>query len=277
MFVVTGATGNVGRPLVQALAEASEKVTAVSRRPAPGAVPEGVRHVAADLTDPESMRPALDGAEVLFLLVAAEGLEPDGVLDVVKSSGVRRIVMLSSQGAGTRPANPSHAPLRVFEDAVKQTGLAWTILRPGGFASNAYWWAEPIREHRTVVAPFGDVGLPLVDPADIAAVAATVMRDGTHAGRTYVLTGPEPVTPREQARAIAGALGEGVEFVEQTRAEARAAMSRFMPEVVVDGTLEILGEPTEAERRVSPDVPAVLGRPAGTFAEWAGRNAAAFK
>ncbi|MFF0309356.1 NAD(P)H-binding protein [Streptosporangium sp. NPDC004379] len=273
MIVVTGATGNVGRSLVRALAEAGERVTAVSRRPADGGLPEGVRHVPADLADPESLRPALDGADALFLLVAGE--DPDGVLKVAAAGGVRRVVLLSSQGAGTRPESYPHP--RAFEDAVRRSGLEWTILRPGGFASNAFAWIEPIRAARTAAAPFGDVGIPFVDPQDIAEVAAAVLREEGHAGRTYELTGPAPTTPRERARAIGAALGTPVRFVEQSREEAREQMLRFMPEPVVEGTLSILGEPSEAERRVSPDVERILGRAPRPFADWAARNAAAFR
>lgn len=161
MIVVTGATGNVGRPLVQALVAAGEQVTAVSRRPPD---PPAGRHRQADLTDPRSLGPVLDGADALFLLVVGEN--PRGILDVAKASGVRRVVLLSSQGAGTRPES-YHQP-RTFEDAVRQSGLDWTILRPAGFDSNAFLWMAGVRAQRTVAAPFPDVGLPTIDPSDIA-------------------------------------------------------------------------------------------------------------
>ncbi|WP_188197319.1 NAD(P)H-binding protein [Nonomuraea sp. SYSU D8015] len=271
MIVVTGATGNVGGELVRLLAAAGEQVTAVSRRTAP--LPDGVRHVSGDLAEPASLKAALDGADALFLLVAGE--DPRAVLEAAKAGGIRRVVLLSSQGAGTRPEAYAH-PV-AFEEAVRGSRLEWTILRPGGFDSNALAWAEPIRVHRTAAAPFGDVGLPTVDPADIAEVAAAVLREDGHAGRTYVLTGPRPVTPRERAAAIGAALGTEVRFVEQTKEEARAQMLRFMPEPVVEGTLAILGTPAPAERQVSPDVERVLGRAPRAFADWAARNVAAFR
>ena len=273
MIVVTGATGNVGRPLVQALAAAGEQVTAVSRRLSDADVPEGVQHRQADLAEPESLKPVLDGADALFLLVAGES--PRGILEVARAGGVRRVVLLSSLGAGTRPELYRHP--RAFEDAVRQSGLDWTVLRPGGFDSNAFWWAEMVRSQRMVAAPFGDVGLPTIDPADIAEVAAVALRDGSHAGRTYELTGPTPISPREQAQAIGDALGAPVRFVEQSRDEARAQMVQFMPEPVVDATLDIMGEPSAAERRVSPHVEQFLGRAPHVFAEWAARNIAAFR
>lgn len=280
MIAVTGASGNVGRPLVEALARAGEKVTAVSRRPLPHELPEGARHVRADLADPATLGPALDGADALFLLLAGEllggGAPAVEVLAAAQEAGVRRVVLLSSQTNGTRPDALSHVRLREFEAAVRSSGLAWTILRPGGFASNAYAWSETVRTRRTVFAPFAHVALPVVDPADIAEVAAVVLRDEGHAGQTYVLTGPAAVTPRQQAAALSAALGEQVDFVELTREQAREHMARFMPEPVIDGTLDILGAPLPAEQRVSPDIEKILGRPAGPFARWARRNAHAF-
>jgi uncharacterized protein YbjT (DUF2867 family) len=128
-----------------------------------------------------------------------------------------------------------------------------------------------------VAAPFPDIGLPTIDPADIAGVAAVALRDSSHAGRTYVLTGPAPISPRQRAQAIGDALGTPVRFVEQSREEARAQMLQYMPEPVVDATFTVLGEPSAAEQRVSPAVEQLLGRPPGTFAEWAVRNIAAFR
>lgn len=279
MIVVTGATGNVGRPLVRALVREGEQVTAVARRtPGGGEGIEGARYRSADLADPEGLAPLLEGADALYLLVsgAGEGLDPGRILTTAASAGVGRVVLQSSQAAGTRPDSPSHDHLRVFEEAVRGSGMEWAVLRPGGFASNSFAWAGSVRGRREVHSPFGDVGLPVIDPVDIAEVAARVLLDGAHAGRVHELTGPAAVTPRERARAIGDALGAPVRFVEQTREEARAALLEFMPEVVADGTLAILGEPSEAERRVSPDAERVLGRAPRTFAEWARDNAAAF-
>ncbi|MEU8055062.1 NAD(P)H-binding protein [Microbispora bryophytorum] len=281
MIVVTGATGNVGRWLVRALAEAGERVTAVSRGTAPVSLPSATRHVRADLAAPETLRPALDGAEALFLHdggTGGVGLDPRAILDVAEAAGVRRVVLLSSQGVVTRPESVSHGGvMRAVEEAVRESGLAWTILRPGVFASNAYAWAESVRAERTVAAPFGDVGIPVIDPADIAEVAATALRKDEHAGRAYVLNGPADVTPRQQAEAIGAALGEPVRFVELTRAEARARMAPFMPEASVETSLAVLGEPNAAELKLSPDVEHVLGRAPRPFAEWARRNAEAFR
>ncbi|MDG4808736.1 NAD(P)H-binding protein [Micromonospora sp. WMMD1120] len=279
MFVVVGATGNVGSTLSATLAASGAAVTAVSRGRRPLVLPDGVRHHHADLEQPASLRPALAGAEALYLLVEGAGAHLDvrEILRVAAAGGVKRIVLQSSQAVATRPESPSHAPLHAIEDLVRRSGFGWTILRPGGFASNAFAWAEAVRAARTVAAPFGDVGLPVVDPADIAEVAAAVLLDSSHDGRTYELTGPALGTPRERVADLAAALGEPVSFVEQTADEAREQMLRFMPPPVVEGTLAILGEPTDGERRISPHVAEVLGRSPRPFAAWAARTVDAFR
>lgn len=279
MIVVTGATGNVGRPLTESLAVRGQQVTAVSRHAA--TVPEGVRHVVADLAEPAGLEPALAGAKALFLLLSgdlhAAGANPADVIGLAAARGVRRVVLLSSLGVATRPFGTTRIAMRALEDVLRESGLEWAILRPGGFASNALWWAESVRTRQVVAAPFGDTGVPIIDPADIAEVAAACLLDDVHTGAVYELTGPEVITPRRQAEAIADALGSPVRFHELTREEAKAGMTRSMPGELADDTLDILSSPRPAELRVSPDVERVLGRAPRSFADWTARNIAAFR
>ncbi|MET8546159.1 NAD(P)H-binding protein [Kitasatospora sp. NPDC004799] len=281
MITVTGATGNIGRTLVELLAEAGEQVVAVSRQPQPAHPAAGVRWAQGGLGDIAGLRPALEGARALFVVLGGElnshGESPDALLAAVADAGVERIVLVSSQANTTRPDLPSHVRLRAFDAAVRASGREFTVLRPGAFASNAFGWAESVRTERTVYAPFGGVGLPVVDPADIAAVAAAVLREDGHAGRVYDLTGPEAIGPRRQAEVIAEALGEEVAFVELSREQAHAHLARFMPEQVIPGTLDVLGAPLPVEQAVSPDVAAVLHRPAAPFRAWVERNLPAFR
>lgn len=269
----------MGRPLTRALAEAGERVTAVSRHAA--AVPDGVRHVSADLAEPQGLAPVLEGAKALFLLLSGDLHAPDArpadVIDLAAAGGVRRVVLLSSQGVATRPLGPSRIAMRAVEDALRGSGLDWAVLRPGGFASNALAWAGSVRTHGTIAAPFGDVGVPVVDPADIAEVAAACLLDDRHTGGTFELTGPEVITPRRQAGAVAAALGAPVRFHELTREEAKAAMTRFVPPELADDTLDIIGAPNASELRISQDVHRVLGRRPGPFSDWVARNIAAFR
>ncbi|WP_305780906.1 NAD(P)H-binding protein [Nocardia nova] len=255
-------------------------MTAVSRR-RPDDLPHGVR-------------PSMARNSCSYLLAPGSlAADVPGVLTAARDAGVRRIVLLSSQGIGTRPDSASHGQFgKQVEVAVQNSGLEWTILRPSGFQSNVHvaadltntgevaavaMWADAVRTQRTVTAPFGDVAIPFVDPDDIAAVAATALREAGHTGRTYVLTGPAPESPRDRARALAETLGEPVRFVEQTAEQARAQLLTVMPADAADTTLAIIGAPTPEELRVSDDVEAVLGRAPRPFSAWARRNIDMFR
>lgn len=280
MIVVTGATGNIGRSLVEILARDGHEVRAVSRGAGGTDLPAGVTAVAADLGDLDAFGAAVAGADSLFLLITGQqlvtGPAPEQVVETVAAAGVRRVVFVSSQAAVTRPESAGYARTLAFEAALAGSGLAWTVLRPGGFFSNTYAWIEPVRAARTIAAPFADIALPTVDPADIAAVAAAALTGDGHAGKAYTLTGPALVSPRDQAAALASALDLPITFVELGRAEARENMLRFMPPEVADHTLDILGTPLPGEQVVSGDVEAVLGRPAGDYASWAARHRAMY-
>ncbi|MFC8386173.1 SDR family oxidoreductase [Nocardia sp. NPDC057272] len=280
MIVVTGATGNIGSTLVGLLVDAGAQVRAVSRGMRPADLPAGVEHTVADLGDLDSLSPALQGADALFLLITGEqlmtGPEPALLLKTAADAGIRRVVFVSSQGAVTRPQSDGYARTIAFEQALAESGLERTALRPGAFFSNTFAWIEPVRTQRVVPAPFGDIGLPAVDPADIAAVAAVALREEGHHGRAYTLTGPAVITPRDQAAAVAEAIDAPITFVELTVDEAKQNMLRFMPEPVADHTLTILGMPTADEQQVSPDIEEVLGRPATTYAQWARRHRAMY-
>ena len=247
---------------------------AISRHAADGKV----EHRVADLAQPATLGAALRGAQAMFLMIAGSGdhLDPGAIITAAKVAGVRRIVLLSSIGTKTRPVAVSYEPLRRFEAEVQRADVAWTILRPGGFDSNAFGWIPGVRAQRTVAAPFADVGIPLVDPDDIAEVAAAALR-GDHTGQIYELTGPEWISPREQASVLAAALDTPLRFVEQTRAEAAAVWKQFMSSAIVETTLDALGQPNSDELMISPDIARVLGRAPRPFAAWAARNAPAFR
>lgn len=112
-----------------------------------------------------------------------------------------------------------------LEAAARGAGPSWTILRPGAFMTNDLSWAPAIRDRGAVFAPYPDVALPVIDPADIAAVAAAALLQDRHDAATYTLTGPSAISPRERARTLGDALGVDIELVELTREAAKAQMT----------------------------------------------------
>jgi len=268
MIVVAGATGNVGREVVRQLVDAGERVRALTRNP--DAVPFGV---AGDLTDPSTLRPALTGATALFLL---SGYSPD-IFTVAREAGVRRVVLLSGGSAETGDRTNAVAQYMIeTEEALRASGLAWTMVRPRMFMTNALQWAPQVKAG-VVRAPWPDVASAVIDPADIAAVAAKALTSDAHEGREYPVTGPAALRPGERVRILAEALGREIRYEAQPDDEARAEMTAQMPVEYVDAFFSFYSAGKLDEATVFPTVEEVTGRPPATFAEWARTNAGRFQ
>ncbi|GHF37690.1 NAD(P)H-binding protein [Streptomyces morookaense] len=278
MILVTGATGTVGSLLLEALHRSgTSPVRGLTRDPQRAAAfPAGAEAVEGDFARPETLKRALDGVRSLFL-VPGFGGEAD-VLAAARSAGVEHVVLLGSLGSGTHPHLVTARERLAVEQALKDSGMAWTVLRPTQFDSNALWWAASIRQHGAVFAPFPDTGLPAVHPADIAAVAHAALTDPAHRGRTYPLTGPETVSPRQQTAAIAEALGRELSCVEVARAAAHQQYAVGLGDEVAKEVLDLMGgDPRPGMFEVHDTVQRVTGLPARTFAQWARENVAAFR
>lgn len=274
MFLVTGATGNVGGQVLRQLVAAGQQVRALTRHPERATLPDGVEAVRGDLTDPESLDAALDGVQRVFLFPVADAV--DGFLAVARRQGVRRIVVLSSLAAGMD--NRIGRGHLVVERAVEAAGVEWTHLRPGAFALNAIWqWGHSIRAGGVVRAAYGDAALAPVHEADIAAVATAALLHDGHAGHRYGLTGPQSLTHREQVAVIGQAIGRDIPFVELSPQEAREQLVGGMPEEIADTLLDLWAGSVGGPATVLPTVEQVTGRPARTFAQWAAEHADAFR
>ncbi|MFC8229632.1 NAD(P)H-binding protein [Streptomyces sp. NPDC057287] len=277
MILVTGATGNIGSSLLRELHAAGVgPLRGLTRDASRAAFPEGVEAVEGDFTDPASLKPALEGVRSLFLV---SRLGPDAeILETARQSGVEHVVLVSSITVRTHPHLGPAAENLAVEQLLKGTGMAWTILRPTQFASNALMWADSIRAHETVDAPYADTALPTVHPADIASVARVALTGPGHRGRTYTLTGPEPVTARQQVEAIAAALGREVPFTEISRRQAHARMAAVFGPEAAEAVLDVTGGDVNDELLAVRDTVAqITGSPARPFRQWASENVTAFR
>jgi uncharacterized protein YbjT (DUF2867 family) len=275
MILVAGAAGNVGGELVRVLAGAGEPVRGLVRDGRQDALPAGAEAATGDLNEPASLRDALRGVSAVFLLPGYQDMP--GVLAEIGRSGARRVVLLSgSSAADGDMANAISRYMIVSETAVRDSGLPWTILRPSGFASNALQWAAQVKAADVVRAPFGGVRVAVIDPYDIAAVAALALVSAGHEGRTYRLTGPQALLPADRVRVLGTVLGRDVRFEAQTDAEARAEMSAAMPAEYVDAFFSFYADGTLDDSVVLPTVREVTGAQPRTFAQWASAHAGAF-
>ncbi|GLW16656.1 nucleotide-diphosphate-sugar epimerase [Streptomyces sp. NBRC 13847] len=284
VIVVTGATGNIGRRLVDRLLADGAAVRALTRDPARAALPAGAETVRADLTGAQDLAPLLAGADALYLNLAAGGEQAvTALVDAAVAAGVRRIVLNSSMAVTGTPADDTNHIARMHaaaERTVRASGLEWTFVRGSNYSANTLAWAPSIRASGVVRdAHPGAQGSP-VHEADLADVAAVALldRSGAHQGQAYLVTGPEVLTIAQQVAEIGRATGRETR-VEQISEEAAAeAMAGpHFPLAAARQLVALFGTMVDAPTfPVSDAVPRVTGHPGRTYAEWARDHAADF-
>ena len=272
MILVTGARGNVGGEVVAALAASGEAVRALVREPARVSLPAEV--VAGDLELPESLTPALDGVSAVFLLGGWSDMP--GIVARIENAGARRVVLLTSRCVvGGKPDNAVTRMWLDAEAAVRASGLESTILRPSGFQSNALRWRDQLRDGDVVRAPWPDVPIAAIDPADIAAVAAIALTDG--AGPELELSGPEALLPAGQVAILSDTLGRRLRFEPLADARAREEMlAAGTPAPIVDALFRFFSDGEYDDSPVVDTVRAITGRPPSSFVDWARAHAHTF-
>ncbi|MFI1915972.1 NAD(P)H-binding protein [Nocardia sp. NPDC020380] len=281
MILVTGATGTVGRAVVDRLRALGEPVRALTRRPETADLPVDIEVVRGDLGVPEDVSAALTGVDRVFLLTAGPEIprHDANLAAAAAAAGVGRIVKLSSGRVDDATAtDPIPAWHRAGEAAVRASGIPWTMVRPLGFMSNALHWAGTVRARDTVFAPFGQGRIAVVDAGDIAAVATESLLGARHAGRLYTLSGPQALSPGEQTGILAEVLGRPLRYVETEPADARAALLSFGVEPeMADAIMALRATALESFTSVvHPTVEAVTGRAPRSFREWAVEHRAEF-
>jgi uncharacterized protein YbjT (DUF2867 family) len=283
MILVIGATGNVGKHVVRGLLAAGRPVRALVRSADAPAhhLPEGVEIARGDLAAPETIRAALGGVDRMYLLPPMVPNMPAleaGAIDEAKKAGVRHIVKHSNMGAPEGPSTMQRWH-RAGERLIEASGIAWTFVRPTGFMTNAYAWAETIRTQGAVYSPGGSGKLAVVDPRDIAAVAVRALTESSHEGKAYDVTGPEALSTAEQVAVLAEAIGKPLRYIDVPEPAARDAMRAMgMPDPIVTALLEFMRLVRAGEAaHVSRDVELVTGSPARTFASWVRENVQAFR
>ena len=271
-ILVTGATGTVGRHVVEQLVQSGQTVRALTSDPAGVTVPAGVEIVGGDLTAPDTLPAALAGVTGMHLIsIGGDDYAPlqtaAMVLARAVEAGVRRVTVLTG----------SEDELAVAQ-AVAASGLEWTHVQPVEFMANKLGWAESIRAEGVARAPFATLPAVIVDEADVAAVAAAALLEDGHSGRTYTPTGPEAVTPIAAARRIGDVIGRDIRLVELTLEQARDQMrASGLREEVIDYIVEYGTHAPEVAYTVLPTVHQVTGRPARSFEQWVAEHAGAFR
>ena len=271
-ILVTGATGNVGRELVAQLRAAGRTVRALTRNPQSANLPGDVEIVAGDLSAPATLDACLDGIDDVFLVWVAAFAAARAAIDRL-ASRAKRVVLLSSPHRTNHPFFQQPNGLRAIhaglEQLVETSGLRWTVLRPGVFALNCLnWWGPQIASGDVVRWAHANAETAPIHERDIAASAARVLCEEGHDGRDYVLTGPEPVTQRQQVEIIGDVVGRPLRFEEISEEAARNEMLAMMPPPIADMLLRAYAAAVDHPAFVTSTVAELTGRPAATFRRW---------
>lgn len=282
-LLITGATGTVGRELTRLLAERPIPFRAMVRsaKDTESTALAGAEVVTGNFDDPATLAQALTGIKRAFLLTpsseAAEAQQLRFVAEA-KRAGVQQIIKLSQFAA--RPDSPVrflryHA---VVEQAIRESGMAFTFLRPNLFMQGLLGFRDLIVAQGKFFAAIGDARISAVDVRDIAAVAAAALTEPGHEGRTYTLTGPQALTHAQMADELATALGRPVTFVNVAPEAMRDALEKArFPDWQADGLLEDYAHYARNEAtEISPDVQMTTGQPPRSFADFARDYAPAF-
>jgi uncharacterized protein YbjT (DUF2867 family) len=274
-ILVTGATGNVGRPLVTQLLDAGAEVRAVTRYPATAQLPEGAKVVS-------SAAAGLPGASAVFLNSRALGEELADVVRLARRAGVTRLVALSAINADD---DFSRQPSRIRGDRNKEveqlaveSGLEWVSLRPTVFVSNfAGMWAPQIQAGDVVSGPFASASTAVIIDRDISAVAAQALLTDELVGQKIPLTGPQALTNEELVGIIGSVLDRPLRYQEVPPQFVR---ERFIgagfPAEFADAYIAFLAATVDKPALVTHEVDKILGRPAESFASWVADHRALF-
>jgi uncharacterized protein YbjT (DUF2867 family) len=277
MFLVTDVTGPVGRAVLAELANQPVAVRALVQEP--GDLPikaPNIEAVRLDPDDPSSLQRAVEGVEAVFL---ASGISPQiaeahlKVANVAKAAGVRRFVQLS--GVGANPQMCCARVLRWLGQA--ETGVAacpdvlLTRLRPSYMLQLLFEFAPTIAQQGLIAGPFRSTPWSWVDARDIAAVAVAALKDPSHAGRIYTVTGPESLSFPQIADRLSHILGKPVRYNDITANEARGWLQgKGLSPVMIEAKLELWDACASNMLNVAPNtvVQDVTGRPPRSLEEF---------
>lgn len=281
-ILVIGATGTVGRQVVSQLIAANVRVRAMVRNPDAANLPTQVEIVRGDLTLPDTLDPALDGADAVFLVWTAPGTAVAPALARI-AKHVPQVVFLSAPHQTAHPffqqPNPVATMHKEIERLIEVSGLQWTFLRPGMFAANSlFWWAPAIRAGNDIVRwPYAQAPTAPIHEHDIAAVAVRTLCEDGHYSKDYVLTGPESLSQSEQVGIIGEVISRPLRFEEISPEEAQHELLTVMPlpaiRMLLNAWAAAMGQPAF----VTSTVTEITGTPARTFRDWVSDHAAEFR
>jgi uncharacterized protein YbjT (DUF2867 family) len=240
-ILVTGATGNIGKFLVDKLVEDGHSVKAFTRNPEKANLNGNIEICKGDLTNKDEILQALTGVDKAFLLLA--NIPADPFIEVASQIGLKHLVFLSSYSVDINWKSKNnfiakhHAEV---ESKIKSSGIPYTFLRPAGFMTTVYQWLGSIKTQGIAFLPYPDVSHSVIHSKDIALSAAEVLKNNSHIGKSYFLSGPELMTPREMVKQISDVIGKELSVVQPERQQTINMMSHNLPISIIESIIELL-------------------------------------
>lgn len=283
MILVTGATGTIGRKLVRQLQLSSSPFRALVRSEDKGKA-LGCDYAVGDFDQPSTLAAALEGVDALFLNgPAGEALvrQQTAAIEQARAAGVKRIIKVSSRGADVNASNVIGRVHGQVERVLAESGVSWSVLRPGTFMQNLLRTAGTVRNTSKIFGAYKDGRIAFVDCEDIAACGLALLHDKghDHNGQTYTLSGPEAVSYYQIADKLAQQLGKPVSYVDLPAEQMVASLkSNGMPAGFAEMMVALMVQfSTGAGANVTPAISQLLGRPARSIDQFLADNIDAFR
>jgi uncharacterized protein YbjT (DUF2867 family) len=261
MILVTGATGNVGSAAVRLLAAQYRPTRALVRDPSRALRDGAVEIVTGDFDRPDTLDAAIRGIDTILLVSPAVPAQEIAVIDSAVRNGVTHLVKITSKASADSPVDRRRGQAQI-EAHLETTGLAFTLLRANAYMQNLLALAPMIKQTGGFLMSAGDGKVGMIDARDVAAAAVAVAAaPGSHASKTYWLTGPGLITYTDVARELTDTLGRAVEYRQISPAEHRAVMIQVgVPEAVAMSNAQAFGLIAEGDAAwLSDDVESITG------------------
>src|SRR6266536_2007173 len=282
MILVTGATGTIGRPLIDVLVDEGAEVRAVTRNPLAAGLPAGVEVVQGDPSRPDTVAPFLEGVTALFLHPRAVGPPAVQLLALARQRGARRVVALSAANVDddldAQPSRYSGDRNKEVEDAAVGSGLEWVSLRASSFAINTLRaWGAQIRAGDVVRGPYASFAESPIHERDLAAVGVRALLTDDLVGQRVPLTGPQSLTHEAMIAIIGDVIGRPLRYQEiPPEAATQGMVAQGFPQPFVQARMARYAKGVGQPAITTSEVEKILGRPARTYAEWVAAHADAF-
>lgn len=276
--LITGANGGVGSSIISQLRDTGVEVRATCRGPNPQRWP-WLQTFPSDLSQPHTMRPALEGVDAVFLYSFVQPDTLPRLVDEMKAAGVDKVVVLSTIDTTRHEPFVEYNKQRhlAVENSITDSGFTPVCLRPGAFARNAIrFWAKQIRELRNVGLPFPKSQQAPIADEDIAAVAVNAITTSQLDGEKIVLTGPDFLSMRDQIGLISQAIADPIDTTVLSDAEARALYGQVLPPEYLDLLMAQWAFETTEKAVVTPAVHQITGRRPTSYLDWAIKHRHAF-